>query len=190
MGLLIESVLLGIGLAMDAFSVSLADGINEPDMSKKKRLAIPFMFALFQFLMPLLGWVFVSFLLSYFTFVKPFIPWIACGLLVYIGGKMVYEGIHQAQESNSRFRLTLSKLILQGIATSIDALSVGFAIANHTFVEAFISCLVIGVVTLFICTGGLRVGFHFGKKLAQKGTLFGGVILIVIGLHILISSFF
>ena len=159
-----ESVLLGIGLAMDAFSVSLANGLNEPCMSNKKALGISGMFAFFQALMPLIGWTLVHTIVEKFKSFEKFIPWIALALLGYIGGKMLYEGIKGKEEEQQCKPLALSLLIAQGIATSIDALSVGFTIAEYTFLPALVCALIIAAVTLGICFVGVKSACTWAKN--------------------------
>ena len=189
--LIITAVGLGFGLAMDAFSVSLANGLHEPKMKMPRILLIAGTFAIFQGLMPLLGWIAVHTVLEYFQMLGAFIPWIAFALLGYIGGKMIWDGFHDDCECGEcEDRLTFGMLMVQGIATSIDALSVGFAIAENSFAEALISVAIIAVLTLFICIAGIFIGKLFGQKLAGKASIFGGAILIAIGLEILITSFF
>ena len=186
-----NSILFGVGLAMDAFSVSLANGLNEPKMKKGKMFGIAGTFSFFQIAMPLIGWLCVHTIATIFTSFQKFIPWIALALLGYIGGKMLIEGIKAKDEENAEAATVgFGALIVQGIATSIDALSVGFTIAELGFVEALVEALIIGVVTLGICIGGLLLGRRFGTKLAGKASILGGVILIAIGLEIFITSFF
>ena len=125
---------MGIGLAMDAFSVSVANGLNEPFMLKRKMLIVSGVFAFFQFIMPLIGWFCVSTVVNYFKIFEPFIPYIAFALLSFIGGKMIADGIKcDCPECSA---VGVAGLIVQGIATSIDALSVGFTIASYGFLEA------------------------------------------------------
>ena len=150
----VNSVLLGVGLAMDAFSVSLANGLNEPKMKKRKMFAVSGVFAGFQFLMPILGWLCVTTIAEIFSFFEKFIPWIALALLGFIGGKMLYEGIKNKEE-DAQPAVKIGALLIQGIATSIDALSVGFTIANFVFLEALISCAIIGIFTFGICLAGI-----------------------------------
>ncbi len=183
-----NSILLGIGLAMDAFSVSLANGLSEPTMKKRKMCGIAGVFSVFQFAMPMLGWICVSTVAQYFKIFEKFIPWIALILLSYIGGKMLFEGLKQSGEPESLSAVTLSALLIQGIATSIDALSVGFTIANYNALEALIACLLIGAVTFVICFAGLAIGKVAGTHLAGKASILGGVILIFIGIEIFITS--
>lgn len=184
-----ESILLGAGLAMDAFSVSLANGLNEPKMKVKRMTVIAGVFALFQFAMPMIGWICVSTIAQCFKAFEKLIPWIALALLGCIGGKMLVEGIQNQEEETEKQNVSLKLLMVQGIATSIDALSVGFTISEYNVLEALIACVVIGIVTWFICFVGLEIGKRAGTKLSNKAGILGGCILIFIGLEIFISSF-
>ncbi len=185
-----NSILLGIGLAMDAFSVSLANGLNDPKMQKGRMAQVAGIFAGFQAAMPLIGWFCVTTLLSLFQAFEPFIPWIALILLCFIGGKMLLEGIRGGEEGGEPAELTMAALMLQGVATSIDALSVGFTIAHYNFWQALLAAALIGGVTFFICFMGLEIGKKAGTKLAGKAGIFGGAILIFIGIEIFVSSMF
>ena len=184
----ITSIMLGTGLAMDAFSVSLANGLNEPKMTKGKMAKVAGIFAGFQFLMPMIGWFCVHRIAEYFEAFRRFIPWIALILLVYIGGKMLLEGIRGCDPDEGTCGVGLGALMVQGVATSIDALSVGFTIAHYGFVEALLAALLIGVLTFFICYAGIGLGKKFGTKLAGKAGILGGCILIFIGIEIFVSS--
>ncbi|MBQ8291879.1 MAG: manganese efflux pump [Clostridia bacterium] len=186
----LNSILLGIGLAMDAFSVSLANGLNEPCMKKRKMCGVAGVFAVFQFAMPIIGWICVTTIAQIFGAFEKWIPWIALMLLGFIGGKMLYEGIKCKEDEAHAPAVRLGALLLQGIATSIDALSVGFTIADYNVYEALLSCGLIGIVTWFICFAGIGIGKTAGTKLANKAGILGGVILIVIGLEIFITSLF
>lgn len=186
----LNSILLGVGLAMDAFSVSMANGLNEPSMKKGRMALIAGVFGGFQGLMPLVGWVCVRTVVVYFSAFEKVIPWIALILLVVIGGKMLKDGFDSAEEGNSDCRLGFGALMIQGVATSIDALSVGFTIAAYGLVMALLCVLIIAVVTFIICVVGLQIGKTFGTKLAGKSQIFGGVLLILIGLEIFITGFF
>ena len=183
--LLVTALILGAGLAMDAFSVSLADGLNEPHMPGARMIFISGLFGFFQFIMPLAGWLCVHAIARLSQGFQPFIPWISLILLVWIGIDMI-------RESGSRQKpaVTISALAIQGIATSIDALSVGFTISAYSWSEALPFCLVIGVVTWIICLAGLWIGKRFGVRLARTSGLAGGVLLICIGLEIFIRSLF
>ena len=185
----ITNAMLGVGLAMDAFSVSLANGLNEPTMKKRRMCGVAGIFALFQFVMPMIGWYCVSTVADLFVTFEKFIPWIALILLGYIGGKMLYDGIKGNIEEEDTPAVGIKGLLIQGVATSIDALSVGFTISNYNVVEALFACFLIGIVTFVICYVGLGIGKKAGTKLAGKAGILGGIILILIGLEIFITSF-
>ena len=187
--LIITSVLLGIGLAMDAFSVSLANGLNEPKMKKRKMCAVAGTFGFFQALMPMIGWVCIHTIVQYFQSFEKLIPWIALILLGYIGIKMLYDGIKN-DENEENPGVGVVALLVQGIATSIDALSVGFTIADYDLLSAITSALIIALVTFIICMAGLFIGRKAGTRLAGKASILGGVILIFIGLEIFITNIF
>lgn len=183
-----NSVLLGVGLAMDAFSVSMANGLNEPDMKKSKMCGIAGVFAGFQALMPLIGWICVRTVVQYFKLFERCIPWIALLLLGFIGGKMLVEGIRDKDSGQEKPGLGMGALLVQGVATSIDALSVGFTIAEYGWLMALVAALIISAVTFVICMAGLVIGEKFGTKLSNKAQILGGVILIAIGLEIFITG--
>ena len=185
-----NSVLLGIGLAMDAFSVSLANGLNEPQMKQKKMIGIAGVFAFFQAFMPMIGWLLIRTLCNYFTQFQTLIPWIALILLGFIGGKMLLEGIKDQDSEEESCGVGFVALIIQGIATSIDALSVGCTISEYGFFMALVSALIIALVTFGICYAGLILGKKFGTKIAGKASILGGAILIFIGLEIFIKGIF
>ena len=186
-----NSILLGAGLAMDAFSVSMANGLNDPKMSKKRMLCIAGTFAAFQAFMPMTGWICVHTIVEYFSAFEKFIPWIALILLAYIGGGMLLNGIrHKDKDEVSHTRLTAWALFIQGVATSIDALSVGFTIAEYDWLMALVCSLIIATVTLIICLSGLVIGKKFGTKLSNKAAMLGGIILIAIGIEIFVSNVF
>ena len=188
---IINSVLLGVGLAMDAFSVSLANGLNDSQMSKTKMSIIAGVFAVFQAVMPMIGWTCVHTIVQYFSSFEKFIPWIALVLLVYIGGKMLLEGIKGGDEENADApNLSFGALMIQGIATSIDALSVGFTIADYDILMALICVLIIAGVTFAICIFGLIIGKKVGTKLAGKANILGGIILIGIGIEIFVTGLY
>lgn len=185
-----NSVLFGVGLAMDAFSVSMANGLNEPKMSPKRMCGIAGTFALFQIAMPLIGWLCVHTIANLFTSFQKLIPWIALVLLLYIGGKMLLEGLRRKDNDTETPAVGFWALMLQGLATSIDALSVGFTIADYRFSAALVESFIIGIVTFGICFGGLIIGKTAGTKLSNKASILGGVILIAIGLEIFITGIF
>ena len=197
---LFNSIMLGIGLAMDAFSVSMANGLNDPNMRRGEMCRIAGCFAFFQWFMPITGWVCIHTIVLYFKSFQMFIPWIALILLSYIGGKMIYEGIHEKENDNDSAdlsvndekkeipRIAAGTLILQGIATSIDALSVGFTIADYHLKEALICSIIIAVTTFIICIAGLKIGRAAGTKLSTKADILGGLILIGIVIEIFLSN--
>lgn len=186
----LNSVLLGVGLAMDAFSVSLANGLNEPRMRLAKMCGIAGVFAFFQALMPMTGWFCVHTVVTLFAAFDALIPWIALALLGFIGGKMLLEGLRGQPEGEEPAGLGLSALLVQGVATSIDALSVGFTIADYGVWSALTASLIIAAVTFVICLAGLKIGKTAGTRLAGKASILGGVILILIGVEIFISHWF
>lgn len=187
-----NSALLGVGLAMDAFSVSLANGLEEPEMKKKKMCGIAGVFGFFQALMPMIGWVCVHTVVQYFKAFEKCIPWIALILLLFLGGKMLLEGIRKKgnDEENEKTKVGIAALLLQGVATSIDALSVGFTIAEYGLLQALVCAVMIALVTFIICIAGLIIGKKFGTKFANKATIFGGIILIGIGIEIFVTGIF
>ena len=185
-----NSILLGVGLAMDAFSVSMANGIQEPKMQGKKMCAVAGIFALFQALMPLIGWLCIHTIVQYFKAFEVLIPWIALALLGYIGGKMLYEGIKSQSCPVVPAAIGIGALLVQGVATSIDALSVGFTIAEYLFPMALLCAAIIAAVTFVICLIGLLIGKKAGTCLSGKAGIVGGAILIFIGLEIFITSWF
>ena len=219
-----NSILLGAALAMDAFSVSLANGLEDPDMRPGRVCGIAGVFAAFQIAMPLIGWVCLCTIAGFFDAFRAWIPWIALALLAFLGGKMLVEGVRRlkrdaaekgtpdnadgesgktdgeagktdgesgktdGESGKSGGKLTLAALLLQGVATSIDALSVGFTIADYTPPLALLSATIIGAVTFLICFLGVHIGKRFGTHLAGKATIIGGLILI--GIEIFVKGVF
>lgn len=189
----LNSILLGVGLAMDAFSVSVASGLAEPDMPGYQMNGRSGVFAFFQFAMPVIGWFCVHTIVHIFQAFEPFIPWIALFLLLYIGGKMLIEGWHHRDcgcAEECRTRVGLVTLLIQGVATSIDALSVGFTIADYTTAMALVCALIIAVVTFLICRAGFVIGKTVGSRFSGKAEMMGGIILIFIGVEIFIKGVF
>ncbi len=186
-----NSALLGVGLAMDAFSVSLANGLRDPSMGRRRMALIAGTFAFFQFLMPMAGWLCVRTVASAFAAFQKAVPWIALGLLGYIGGKMLYEGsTHRESAAEEVEKLGGGTLLMQGVATSIDALSVGFTIERYGWPQALTASAIIAAVTFAICVGGLLIGRRFGMKLADKASILGGAILVLIGVEIFIKNMY
>lgn len=204
-----NSIFLGVGLAMDAFSVSIVNGLNDPGMSAPRMIRISGVYAFFQFLMPMAGWICVHTVVEMFTAFEPLIPWIALILLVFIGGKMLLEGmgilgdgpdpaVSPDEEAEGccglppgrATDLTIQLLMIQGIATSIDALSVGFTIAKYGTLMAFVCSVIIALVTWVICMVGLKIGIRVGEKFSSHANIFGGVVLIFIGIEIFCRGVF
>ena len=186
-----NSALLGVGLAMDAFSVSLANGLRDPGMGRRRMALIAGTFAFFQFLMPMAGWLCVRTVASAFAAFQKAVPWIALGLLGYIGGKMLYEGsTHRESAAEEVEKLGGGTLLMQGVATSIDALSVGFTIERYGWPQALTASAIIAAVTFAICVGGLLIGRRFGTKLSDKASILGGAILVLIGVEIFIKNMY
>ena len=185
----LNSALLGVGLAMDAFSVSLANGLHDPYMSRRRGAIIAGTFGVFQAVMPMAGWLCVHTIVELFSAFETFVPWIALALLGYIGGKMLLEGI-KGEEAEEAAELSAGALFMQGVATSIDALSVGFTISEYGWLMALVCSLIVATVTFFLCEAGLSLGKKFGTKLSGKASILGGVILIGIGVEIFISGVF
>lgn len=191
-----NSIALGVGLAMDAFSVSIANGLNEPGMTKRKMCGVAGTYAAYQFAMPMIGWFCVHTIAEQFEVFRKFIPWIALALLAWIGGKMLIEGIRDYRAGKSEEKETTAAaaclgfgtLMVQGIATSIDALSVGFTIADYGTAMALACSVLVAVTTFVICMAGLLFGKKFGGRLSDKATILGGIILIGIGIEIFVKG--
>lgn len=187
-----NSSLLGIGLAMDAFSVAMANGLNEPNMARRKLVFIAGVFAVFQGVMPLAGWILIKQIAERFSWIEKSVPYLALIILSFIGIKMIIEGVKEnknvGEEIKEARTINLTLIIVQGFATSLDALSVGFTIEKYIFIFAFVSSLIIAIETFFICLAGVVIGKRFGMQLAGKSSIFGGGILVLIGIEILISS--
>ncbi len=188
---LIRHLLMGAGLAMDAFSVSLANGLKEPCMSRKKTLGIASIFGGFQAAMPLIGYLILFYFVKTFTVLQKIIPWVSLALLLFLGIKMICDALKKEKSNEcacDNTSLTQKVLVLQGIATSIDALSVGLTLSSYPFIFAALACLIIGVVTFGICVGGVELGKRVGTKYEKKASIAGGIILIVIGVEIFITG--
>lgn len=180
----LQAIFLGVGLAMDACAVSMTNGLNNPKIGVKGILLIALMFAIFQGAMPLAGY-FVGH--GFLKYIEKFIPWIALVLLLFLGINMIINGIKNEQKENV-CGLTLKIIFVQAIATSIDALSVGFTFANYLIIEAVITVLFITIITFLICYVAVNIGKRFGAKLGSKAVILGGIILILIGINIFVRG--
>lgn len=191
---LLKSIGLGVGLAMDAFTVSLANGLSEPKMKLGKMCGVAGTFAFFQAAMPMIGWFCIHTIAETFSAFQTLVPWIALLLLCFIGGKMLLEGIREAKDGTEKSEITemrtvsAASLFVQGIATSIDALSVGFTICEYDVFSALYSAAVIALITFIVCLLGVKLGKVFGTRLAGKATVFGGALLILIGVYIFLDG--
>ena len=183
----VQNAFLGVGLAMDAFSVSIANAIADPDMKKGRRCLIAGTFGVFQTAMPLIGWFFFHWLAVSFDLAEKLIPWIGFILLLFIGGKMVWEGLHPSEDAEKR-PVGLLMLLGQGVATSIDALSVGVTMAEWDVSAALIGSVIIGAVTFAICLAGVLLGRQIGLRYAGRAGILGGLILIAIGVRLLLGA--
>ena len=188
-----QSALLGLGLAMDAFSVSLANGLREPQMPRRRMLPAAGVYAGFQFLMPLLGWLCVHTIVELFSALERLVPWIALILLAWIGGSMLLEGLRERQAEGpggQAHPYTGRELLVQGLATSIDALSVGFTIERYSLPLALQASGIIALVTFNLCLAGLTMGTRMGTRFSRYASLLGGIILVGIGFKIFLEGVF
>lgn len=186
----IEIVLIGIALAMDAFAMSILDGMVYSDIDKKKAVSVPIIFAVFQAGMPLIGYFLGTLFLQY---IESFDHWIALALLLFIGGKMIYEAIRELSSKDDKTiepkKYSLPEVLIQGVATSIDALAVGVTLIMMN-ANIWASISIIGGITLLITAVGVYVGISFGKLFAKKASyaeIVGGVVLILIGIKIVLE---
>jgi putative Mn2+ efflux pump MntP len=175
--------LVGLGLAMDAFAVSIVTGISLRDIKLKHALKTGLFFGLFQFIMPLLGFLAGS---AVSKFVERFDHWVVFGLLMFIGGKMIYDAVTGSGEEAVNLTNT-GKLLLLAIATSIDALAVGVSFALIG-VNIWLASGIAGVVTLVLCVFGVLMGKRLGDKFQKKAMILGGAVLCAIGIKILIDG--
>lgn len=183
--LFIELLLMGVGLAMDAFAVSICKGLGMRKVNKAHMVVIGIFFGGFQALMPFIGWVLGKQFEQYITSID---HWIAFVLLGFIGGKMIVEALRGEEEEKVEMDqpLNLKELLVLAIATSIDALAVGitFAFLGYPIAEAV---AIIGIVTMLISMAGVCVGCFFGSRYKKRAECAGGIILVCLGLRILLS---
>ena len=198
LSVLLSVVLSGISLAMDAFAVSICDGMVYRNLNKRKGITIPLTFGVFQAVMPIIGFYLGMLFLEQ---ISAFDHWIAFALLVVIGGKMVYDGIKELKSPEEELkpkRFSYPEVLVQGVATSIDALAVGFSLnamlasTGNVQVWAWISVAIIGVITFAISLGGLLIGVKVGKLFRKKASvaeIIGGAVLILIAVKIVLESY-
>lgn len=182
---IVELILTAIGLAMDAFAVSVCKGLGMRRMRYGQAFVIGLYFGVFQAVMPLIGWVLGT---SFSKYIQAFDHWIAFVLLVFIGGKMLWDVFHEGEEAESvcaeDTKLNHRELFMLSIATSIDALAVGIAFACLN-VHIWSSVSLIGVITLALSFIGVWIGNRFGNRFQKKAEIAGGVVLVLIGIKIL-----
>ena len=189
---IITAIGLGVGLAMDACAVSMSNGLANPKMKISIICLIAVFFGVFQILMPIIGYLSVTLLSnalgeSFTTIFSYLVPWIALTLLLIFGIKMIVEGIKEGKHKEEKVEekvLTIGTLLVQAIATSIDALSVGVIYGNVNHFKAYITFLIVGIVTFFISFASVFIGKKFGTIFENKATIAGGIILCAIGLEI------
>ena len=186
----VNTVFLGVALAADAFSVSVADGLNNSGNNKKQYLTIAAVFGGFQALFPFVGWVCVHTLVTLLKAFEKAVPWIALALLLFLGIKMIIDGVKGDDEEGKVNKLGIKTILIQGVAVSIDALSVGFTLAEHNLLQALVAVSIIGIITFVISLLGLFIGKKIGTKLSNKAQIIGGIILIEIGIEIFVTSMF
>lgn len=182
----VEIFLIGVGLSMDAFAVSVCKGLGMHKVNYGHALVIALSFGVFQGVMPLIGWALGS---QFAVYVEPVDHWIAFALLAFVGGKMLWDAFHDDDESedpDGESRLDLRELFMLAIATSIDALAVGigFSFLQINIAEAV---LVIGITTFVLSLVGVVVGNRFGARFERPAQIVGGVVLVAIGLKILLE---
>jgi putative Mn2+ efflux pump MntP len=197
-GLIFNSILLGIGLAMDAFSVSLANGLNEPCMRRRKVFVIAGVFAVFQAFMPLIGyWIgklATTFAASKFddSIVGTVCAIIAFILLATIGGNMIKESLSKEEDEECSACFKAKTMIPMAIATSIDALAVGVALALDEAASGdtniFVTVAAIGIITCILSAVGVKIGNLFGKKFKKSAELAGGCILVLLAIKFLLEG--
>jgi len=182
-----EITLLGAGLAMDAFAVSVTRGLQMKRVNYMYALITAFSFGFFQFMMPVVGWLIGGRFASY---IEKYDHFVAFGLLIVIGVKMIVEAVRSRKEKsveNDVLRIRAGELLLLSVATSIDALAVGVTFA-FTEVNVWAASADIGLVTFLICCAGFLIGNRFGARFKTKAEIVGGAVLVAIGIKILLEG--
>ena len=180
-----ELLLISVGLAMDAFSVSVCKGLSMKKLDLKGGVITALFFGVFQALMPMIGFFLGS---RFADVISSFSHWLSFGLLAVIGGKMVIEAVRENDDGDCKeYSLDIKELFVLAVATSIDALAVGIVFAAEGNPLVF-SVTVIGVVTFLLSFAGVFIGHRFGSKYEKKAEIAGGVILILIGVKLLLEG--
>ncbi len=183
---IVELLLIGVGLSMDAFAVAICKGLGMSRLNVKQAAVIALFFGAFQALMPAIGWAAGS---QFAEMITPVDHWIAFVLLAFVGGKMLWDAFHEEDEETTEAgdaKLDLKELTMLAVATSIDALAVGITFA-FLQVDIVSSAAIIGCTTFIISFAGVAVGHFFGARFERPSTIAGGVVLILIGVKILLE---
>jgi putative Mn2+ efflux pump MntP len=180
---IVETLLISLSMAMDAFAVCLAAGTTGQADGPRPTFRLAFHFGLFQFIMPVLGWLAGETVARY---ISSFDHWIAFGMLAFVGGRMVWSGFHPDVEKEKSDPSRGWTMVLLSIAVSIDALAVGFSL-GVVGVFVWYPAIVIGVVTGLVSWFGLRLGGKMGEKFGKRMEIIGGLVLIGIGVRILVG---
>ena len=178
-----ELFLIGIGLSMDAFAVAICKGLSMRKIDGRQTVTVALFFGGFQALMPVLGWALGK---QFEQYITRYDHWIAFVLLLYIGGKMIWEALRGGEEAAAAANFSVKELLLLAVATSIDALAVGITFA-FLRVEIGLAAAIIGCTTFALSLAGVFIGNRFGSRYKQKAEVVGGVILVLIGVKILLE---
>ena len=189
LALIISSILCGLGLAVDAFLISLAGGVNEPNAKRGKILASALVFALFQLAAPLIGRLCVRTVAERFLFFKECLSGIGLAVLLFLGIKMLVEGLRQNNKDEEKPKSGIGALLLRAAVSSVDALSMGFTIAEYSLWTAVAGAGIIAAITFIAYTAGFFIGRKFGTRLADKAMVIGGILFIVMALEVFIRGF-
>lgn len=188
----LSDFLVSVSMAVDCMTIGATDGIQEPDMKLRKSLLIAFFFGLFQGVMPVIGY-FIGY--GFKGVLEKYIPWIAFALLTFLGIKNIVEWIKERKEEKTEAtevkevkKLTLPTILLQSVATSIDALSIGFVYLDSEIFDAMMVFLLIGVVTFILSFIALLLGKKIGSFLEKWAGLLAGIVFLIIGIKILLEG--
>lgn len=196
--MILQVFLSGASLSMDAFAVSICDGMVYRDLNKRKAAAIPLTFGLFQALMPIIGF-YVG--MAFMQYIEAFDHWLAFAILLLIGGKMIFDGIRELRSPEEELKpkkFSFTEVLVQGVATSIDALAVGFSLntmlsgVGNVQLWAWVSVCIIGIITFAISLCGMLIGIKVGKLFKKKASvaeIIGGAVLILIAVKIVLQSY-
>lgn len=185
MGLIIQAVVLGVTLAMDALSISVSKALAANKVKFSNALKLATVFGLFQAVMPLIGYLIGN---SFYSLIKEYFNFLSFAILTFIGGKMIYEHF-KCENDDTCGIITIRELIVLGIATSIDALAAGFVFSGNEFLTVVLNCVIIGAITFIICAVGYIGGSKIGSFIGDKGEIIGGIVLILLGVKFLLEYF-